>query len=119
MTRDQVETLILALPEVERSTSYGEPSFKVAGRFLTWLRPQPDDSVVIHLDSLDERELLIEMDPATFHFTDHYRNHPLVLARIATVDPGWLAVMLARRWRKAAPRAVSRAHPKIPGEPDA
>jgi hypothetical protein len=116
MTREEVEAMILSLPEVERSTSYGEPSFKVAGRFLTWLRPHLDDSIVVHLDSLDERELLIGMDPATFHFTDHYRSHPLVLARITSVDPAWLAVMLARRWRKAAPRAVSRLHPVIPGE---
>lgn len=118
MTRDDVEALILSFPAVERSTSYGEPSFKVAGKFFTWMRPHLDDSVVIHLDSLDERELLIEMDPAAFHFTDHYRDYPIVLARVAAVDPAWLTVMLARRWRKAAPRKVSRAHPAIPGEQD-
>jgi len=113
MTRDEVEAMILALPGVERATSYGEPSFKVAGKFLTWLRPKLDDSIVVHLDSLDERELLIEMDPATFHFTDHYRDHPMVLARIATVDPQWLRVMLARRWRQAAPPRLVREHSGI------
>lgn len=116
MTRDQVRTLILSFPEVEDAVSYGEASFKVAGKFFTWLRPKLDDSIVVHLANLDERELLIEMDPATFHFTDHYRDHPLVLARIATVDPRWLTVMLARRWREAAPKAVSRRHPVLPGE---
>jgi hypothetical protein len=116
VTRDEVRALLFALPGVEDGTSYGEPSFKVAGKFLTWLRPQLDDSIVVHLDSFDERELLIEMEPATFHFTDHYRDHPIVLARIATVDPAWLGVMMARRWRKAAPRSLSKAHPAIPGE---
>ena len=116
MTRDDVEALILSFPEVERSSSYGEPSFKVAGKFFTWMRPHLDNSVVVHLDSLDERELLIEMDPATFHFTDHYRSHPIVLARVATLDADWLMVMLARRWRKAAPPKVSRAHTLVPGE---
>ena len=116
MTRDEVEALILALPEVERAITHGEPSFKVAGKFLTWLRPRLDDSVVVHLDGFDERELLIEMDPETFHFTAHYRDHPIVLARIATVDPEWLKVMLARRWRQAAPRRLSKAHPHIAGE---
>lgn len=47
MTRDEVEALILSFPEVERSTSYGEPSFKVQGKFFTWLLPQLDDSVVV------------------------------------------------------------------------
>ena len=116
MTHDEVEALILSFPEVERSSSYGEPSFKVAGKFFTWMRPHLDDSVVVHLDSLDERELLIEMDPATFHFTDHYRDYPIVLARVAAVDPAWLTVMLARRWRRAAPPKISRLHPRIPGE---
>ena len=69
MTRDEVEALILSFPEVERSTSYGEPSFKVQGKFFAWLLPQLDDSVAVQLDSLDEQELLIEADPATFHFT--------------------------------------------------
>jgi hypothetical protein len=116
MTRDELRALLFALPGVEDGTSYGEPSFKVAGKFLTWLRPQLDDSLVVHLDSLDERELLIEMDPATFHVTDHYRGHPLVLARIASVDPQWLRVMMARRWRRAAPKSLQKAHSTLPGE---
>ena len=113
MTKNEVEALILSFPEVERSTSYGEPSFKVQGKFFTWLRPHLDDSVVVHLTSLDERELLIEMDPATFHFTDHYRDHPIVLARIASADPAWLRTMLGRRWLHLAPKRLARAHPDI------
>lgn len=116
MTKDEVETLILSFPEVERSASWGEPSFKVAGKFFTWLRPQLDDSVVVHLASLDERELLIEMDQETFHFTDHYRDWPIVLARIASVDPVWLSTMLGRRWRHVAPKRLARAHPEIGAE---
>ena len=116
VTHAELRALLFALPGVEDGVSYGEPSFKVAGKFLAWIRPQLDDSIVVHLDSLDERELLIEMDPTTFHFTDHYKDHPLVLARIASVDPDWLRVMLARRWRKQAPRSLSKAHPTLPGE---
>lgn len=116
MTRDEVRRLILSFPQVEDGISYGEPSFKVAGKFLTWLRPHLDESVVVHLDSLDERDLLIELEPQTFHFTDHYRDHPIVLARIATVDPGWLRMKIARRWRKQAPHSLSKRHPVLPGE---
>ena len=35
MTRDDIASLVLALPETERGTSYGHPSFKAAGKFLT------------------------------------------------------------------------------------
>jgi hypothetical protein len=116
MTRDEARALILSFPEATDAVSYGQPSFHVAGKFFTWFRPELDDSVVVHLDSLDERELLMEMDPTTFHFTDHYRDHPIVLARLATVDPRWLAAMLAGRWRKVAPKRLSRAHHTLPGE---
>ncbi|WP_395944650.1 MmcQ/YjbR family DNA-binding protein [Brevundimonas sp.] len=109
MTRDEVRTLLLSFPGVEDAVSYGEPSFKVAGKFLTWLRPRLDDSIVVHLDSLDQRDLLIEMDPATFHYTDHYRDHPIVLARIATVDPVWLKAALEKRWRRVAPKRLVKA----------
>lgn len=109
MTHDELRALLFSFPGVEDGVSYGEPSFKVAGKFLTWIRPQLDDSIVVHLDNLDERDLLIEMDPATFHFTDHYRDHALVLARIATVDPVWLKAMLERRWRKAAPKRLVKS----------
>lgn len=109
MTHDEVRALILSFPGTEDGTSYGEPSFKVAGKFFTWLRPQLDDSIVVHLANLDEREMLIEMDPETFHFTDHYRDHPIVLARIAKVDPEWLRARLRQRWEKVAPRRLVRS----------
>jgi len=109
MTHDELRALIFSFPGVEDGASYGEPSFKVAGKFLTWIWPKPGDSIVVHLDNLDERELLIEMDPATFHFTDHHRDHPLVLARIATVDPAWLTAMMEKRWRRVAPRGMVKA----------
>ncbi len=116
MTRDEARTLILSYPEATDAVSYGEPSFHVAGKFFTWFWPKATDSLVVHLDSLDERELLIEMDPETFHFTNHHRDHPIVLARLASVDRRWLAAILARRWRKIAPKRLSKAHPVLPGE---
>ena len=37
MTHDDVRALLLSFPGVEDGVSYGEPSFKVAGRFFTWM----------------------------------------------------------------------------------
>ena len=36
----------------------------------------------------EERDFLIEADPATFFTTDHHRPWPLVLARPERLDPG-------------------------------
>ena len=108
MTWDDVRDIALSLPGVEESTSYGTPSFKVKGKFLTRLRPE-DDSLVLVDVPFDEREMLIEADPATYHFTAHYKDYPAVLARLDSIHPGSLRNFLERRWRRVAPRALVKA----------
>lgn len=108
MTADEMHAIVMAFPGVEEGTSYGRPSYKVGGKMLTRLRDE-DESVVLQEVGFDEREMLIEAEPATFHFTDHYRNYPIVLARIASLDPGSFRGFLERRWRKIAPKALVRA----------
>ena len=56
--------------------------------------------------SFDEREMLMEAEPRTFHFTAHYKDYPSVLARIATLHPGSFRNFLERRWRKIAPKKL-------------
>jgi hypothetical protein len=109
MTWDQVRAIALSLPGVEEGTSYGAPGFKVKGKFLTRLRPE-DDSLVLVDVGFDEREMLIEAEPGTFHTTPHYKDYPAVLARIASVDPGSLRNFLERRWRNIAPRTMVKAY---------
>ena len=108
MTPDEVRELILAFPGAEEGTSYGQPSYKVNGKFFTRLRSE-DQSLVLLDVSHDEREMLMEAEPATFHITPHYKDYPSVLARIATLHPGSLHNFLARRWRKIAPKAAVKA----------
>jgi hypothetical protein len=115
MTEKEVEKLILSFPEVERGTSYGYPSFKVAGKFFTRLRSE-DASLVLGDVSFDEREMLMQAEPQTFHLTDHYRNYPAVLARIATIDPGTLRAMLMRTWRRKAPKKLVKAFDATEGD---
>ena len=109
MTWDEVRDIALSLPLVEESTSYGTPSFKVKGKFLTRLRPE-DNSLVLVDVGFDEREMLIEAEPATFHFTAHYKDYPSVLARLETLHPGSLRNFLERRWRNVAPKGVVKAY---------
>lgn len=112
MTAAEVHALILSLPETEVGTSWGYPSYKTAGKFLTRLRTE-DDSLVVHVPTLDHRDVLLEAEPATFHLTDHYRNYPIVLARIATVNAEWLSAMLVARWRTIASKKLRAAHSEL------
>ena len=108
MTRDEIRALVLALPETKGGTSWGYPPFKAGGKFLTRIRDE-DDSIVGYVPSTDERDMLIEAEPQTFHLTDHYRSYPIVSARIATVDPAWLQACLTRSWRRVVSKKVVKA----------
>lgn len=103
MTPKEMREIVLSFPGAEEGESYGQPAFKVNGKFFTRLRK--DDASLVLMDvSFDEREMLMEAEPATFHFTAHYKDYPSVLARIENLHPGSLRNFLERRWRKIAPK---------------
>jgi hypothetical protein len=103
--------IALSFPETHEKLSYGQPSIFVAKRFFTRLRSE-DDSVVLTVESIDERDMLIEADPKVFFITDHYRNYPHVLARIKHIDKKTLHGMLERHWRRIAPKKVVKSQVK-------
>ena len=112
MTEAEMEAIIMAFPMAEKGVSYGRPSYKVNGKFFTRLRAE-DASLVLLEVSFDEREMLMEAEPQTFHFTAHYKDYPSVLARIATLHPGSLQAFLDRRWRKIAPKKLVKEHDAV------
>ena len=103
MTPDEMREIIMSFPGAEESMSYGQPAYKVNGKFFTRLRRE-DQSVVLTGISMDEREMLMEAEPATFHITAHYKDYPSVLARIETLHPGSFRNFLERKWREIAPK---------------
>jgi hypothetical protein len=115
MNFDDVRTIALAWPGVEDATSYGTPSLKVKGKFLTRLR-EDGDTLVLTGVSFDEREMLIEAQPEVFYFTEHYRGYDTVLARLSKADPRAIMRLLLRRWREVAPKKLVKAFDAAPGE---
>jgi hypothetical protein len=113
VTRAQLKKIVLSFPGAVTSTSYGYPSYKIEKKFFTRLRDE-DASLVLTVESIDERDMLIEADPKTFFITDHYKDYPHVLARIARLDAKTLHAMLERRWRRIAPKKLQMS--VIPGE---
>ena len=105
MTLEEMEAIVMAFPGAEKGMSYGRPAWLVNGKFFTRLRRE-DQSLVLMEVSFDEREMLIEAEPATFHITPHYKDYPSVLARMETLHPGSFRNFLDRRWRKIAPKKL-------------
>ncbi len=109
MTLEEMRQIALSFPGAQEGTSYGQPSFLVNKKFFTRLRRE-DASLVLLEVSFDEREMLIEAEPATFHFTAHYKDYPSVLARLESLHPGSFRAFLERRWRKIAPKKAVREY---------
>jgi hypothetical protein len=75
------------LPDVELTTSWGQPALKVRGTTFvstaTHKSAEPD-TLVVRMD-IAERDALIADDPDTYYLKDHYVGYPCVLVRLARV----------------------------------
>ena len=107
ITRAEVDAIALAFPGARLGMSHGRPAYFIGRHFFTWIRPEVN-SLVVHLDSIDERDALIESDPALFHITDHYRDYPMVLVRLERADAALVRGFLTRRFRAIAPKKLLR-----------
>jgi hypothetical protein len=108
MTFDDVCAVAHQWPEVEDSTSYGTPALKVRNKLLTRLKEDGESLVLIGIEP-DERDMLIEAHPKIFYFTEHYRNYPMMLARLPRCSRKLITPFLLRRWRALASKSALEA----------
>jgi hypothetical protein len=103
MDWDEVRALALALPDVEETTSWGHPSFKVDGKWFAGLSPHKEaaGALVIRCDP-DERPLMLAGESELFYITPHYRNYPrVVLVRLEAATAANLGDRLEDAWQIA------------------
>jgi hypothetical protein len=105
VTAAELKKIALSFPEANEKPSYGKPSFFIAKKFFTRLRAE-DNSLVMVVDGMDQRDMMLELDPRTYHITDHYKDYPAVLVRMERITADELHLMLERRWRKIAPKKL-------------
>ena len=117
-----VEAIGRTLPDVEVTTTWGQPTLKVRGKMFVCIASHPSaepDTLVVMMDFPD-RDALLEEDPATYYLKEHYVGYPCALVRLARVHPDALRDLVigahryiseksrqARR-KKASGRKVSR-----------
>jgi hypothetical protein len=117
VTFETVREIASELPGAVEGVSYGTPAFRV-GKTLFVRQHQDGESLVIKIDP-DERAMRMRADPETCYITDHYRNYPWVLVRLAKVAQEDLRELLENAWRLSAPiRLLSANESKhtVPGK---
>jgi len=91
-TAATVHEIALALPDVQTKPCYGTQAYYVRRRLFARML-EDDDLVVIKADP-DRREVLTSAQPEKFFVTDHYRNHPMMIVRLSSVDRSELQELL-------------------------
>ena len=89
-TWEDVRRIAGALPDVEESTSYGRPAFKVKGRAFVGLSSHEPGALVVHCRP-EEQALLVLGRPDVYFVTPHYEGYGAVLIRLETTDENELA----------------------------
>ena len=107
VTKAQVKKVAMSFPGALEKPSYGRPAFFIEKKFFTRLREE-DASIVMRVGSMEQRDMMLELDTETYFITDHYRDWPVILVRIAKITPKELRIMLERRWREIAPKKLLR-----------
>jgi hypothetical protein len=107
LTFDDVREIALSMPDVEETTAYGMPAFKAgktrfAGRPVERADVEPNTLGVGV--SFEERDRLIAARPDVYYLTQHFANHPAVLARLTNMRRAELRELLSTAWRYAMER---------------
>jgi hypothetical protein len=105
VTPAEFKKIALSFPEALEKSSYGSPAVFIAKKFFTRLRKE-DNSLVLVVDGMEHRDMMLELDPKTYHITAHYKDYPAILVRMERISPDELKIMLERRWRQIAPKKL-------------
>jgi hypothetical protein len=117
-----VEAIGRTLPDVEVTTTWGQPTLKVRGRMFVCIashKSAEPNSLVAMMDFPD-RDALVEDDPDVYYLKEHYLNYPCVVVRLSRISPDALRdlVVGAHRYvigkttRKSGAGAKGRRSPR-------
>ncbi len=115
VTYETLRKLVLSLdlPGVTEAVSWGQPCLKAHGKL--WFFWSPSENAPVFKVPFEEREMLVEAALDVFFFTDHYKNHKLVLAYPDRLDLDWARDNLIRVWRDQAPKRLLKAYDAASG----
>jgi hypothetical protein len=112
---DDVRRIALALPHVAEIDSDGF-DFRVGNKGFVWSYPERrpgrprrirTDIAVLFVGDEAEKQALLLGEPTRFFTTPHYDGWPLVMLRLAEVDPARLHELLTDAWRMRAPAELA------------
>jgi len=96
ISRDQGKKIALSIPGSEQRLWFKKPSVFLHDQFLTKVHDK-EEAMVLRVSSMEMCDMMLMAEPELFYITDHYRNFPFILARLAALTPKLLKELLAGR----------------------
>jgi len=110
ITWERVAELARELPELEETTSWGKPSFKVRGKTFAGRSTRHDGAIWTRCDR-DERPLLVASNPDAYRLTPHFERSPgYLLIWLEHVDEAEVRERLIDAWLLQAPKRLAAAY---------
>ena len=100
--------IALAIPGTEEVLWFKKPAVFLHGQFLTKVHDK-EDAMALRVSSMEMRDMMLEAEPKLFYITDHYRNFPFILARLAALTPKILKEILVGRAAQLAEKPAKKA----------
>jgi len=107
LSKTEARKIMLAIPGTDERLWFNQPSVFIHDRFLAKTHHK-EDAVTLQVGSMEMRDMMLEAEPKLFYITDHYRNFPFVLARLAALDRKTLKAMLIGRAAQLAANPTNR-----------
>jgi len=101
----RVVALSQHLPGIEEGLSWNTHCLKVGKKLIIRVR---DDRDYMLPFSRHDRDLLVEMAPDIYQYTEHFRNYDYVLVRAAAISDEELVQRLEAVWRQVAPKKIQQ-----------
>jgi hypothetical protein len=106
-----VESIGRTLPDVEVTTTWGQPALKVHGKMFVCIashKSAEPNTLVVMMDFAD-RDSLVEEDPGTYYLKEHYLNYPCVLVRLSRVRADALRDLVTGAHRYVSAKAGKKS----------
>jgi len=103
-----------ALPDVERTTTWGAPTLKLRGKMLACqaVNKSAEPNTLVVRVPFAQRDELLAADPDTYYLKPHYEDYPSVLVRLSRIHPDALRDLLRMGWEFTNTQAArKRARP--------
>lgn len=107
LTRAEARKIALSVEGASERPYFGKPAIFVAEKFLTRVHHK-EEAVVLAIGSMEMRDVMLEAEPKLFYITDHYRNFPYLLARLAKLDRATLRDLLSARLLQIAAKTKKK-----------